>query len=226
MRKKIVMTAGVLAIAGASASSACAQSSSLLQHDLPAPAGAVLHLSDASWIYQELPPPPREIQKYDIITVRVDEKSTVTSKGSMDRKRNGTFDAQVKSWFTQHGLTAKASSPSGGEPSASVSLDSQLKAEAEVKSSDGLSFTISAMVLEIRPNGTLVIEGHRRLKVNDENWELKLTGTIRKEDVPPNNLVTSDKIADLDLSKTEAGDVRDGYNRGWFLKAYDKHKPF
>ncbi len=227
MRKRIIVCGGAVLIAGLSASNVRAQSSSLLQRDIPACANAPLHLSDTSWSYQEPPPPPRKIQKYDILTVRVDEKSVVTSKGSLDRKRNGTFDAEVKSWFTLHGLTLKASTPVV-TPSGNVTLDSQLKAEAEVKSADSLVFNISVMVLEIRPNDTLVIEGHKILKVNDENWELSLTGTISADDIPPDRRspILSEKIANLDLCKREAGDVRDGYNRGWMTKFYDKVKPF
>ncbi len=227
MRKKIIVVGGALVIASFSASGALAQTSSLLQRDIPTVSAAPLRLSDTSWSYQEAPPPPKKIQKYDILTIRVDEKSTVTSKGSLDRTRNGAFDAEVKSWFNLKGLTLRSTTPAV-PPSANVTLDSQLKAEAGIKSSDGLAFNISVMVLEIRPNDTLVIEGHKILKVNDENWELSLTGTISADDIPSDRhaLIMSEKIANLDLCKREAGDVREGYNRGWVTKFYDKVKPF
>ena len=113
-----------------------------------------------------------------------------------------------------------------GEPRIRASLNNQLKSEMGLETADGMRFRISASVVDIRPNGNLVIEAHRTITNNNEVWEQSLSGIVRREDVLPNNTVLSEKIADLQICKNEQGHVRDAYRRGWFLRIIDKYKPF
>jgi flagellar L-ring protein precursor FlgH len=89
-----------------------------------------------------------------------------------------------------------------------------------------MKFRISCRVVDIRPNGNLVIEGRRTVHNNSEVWEQSLTGEVRPKDVLPNNTVLSENVAELRIDKREAGHVRDGYRRGWLLKWLDKWQPF
>ena len=81
-------------------------------------------------------------------------------------------------------------------------------------------------MVDIRPNGNLVIEGRRTIRNNNEVWEQALTGVIRAGDVMPNNTVLSENIAEMRVYKREAGNVRDGYRRGWLMKWLDAYQPF
>jgi flagellar L-ring protein precursor FlgH len=89
-----------------------------------------------------------------------------------------------------------------------------------------MKFRITAEVIDIRPNGTLVLEGRRTIRANEEVWELSLGGVIRPEDVLPDNTVLSEDVADLRIIKREKGHVVDGYQRGWLLKWLDHYQPF
>jgi flagellar L-ring protein precursor FlgH len=91
---------------------------------------------------------------------------------------------------------------------------------------DSLKFRIAARIVDIRPNGNLVIEAHRQIRNNEEVWQQSLTGIIRREDVLPNNTVLSEDIAELQIDKREIGHVREGYRRGWLTRFYDRYAPF
>jgi flagellar L-ring protein precursor FlgH len=93
-------------------------------------------------------------------------------------------------------------------------------------SRDAMKFTIACEVVDVRPNGTLVIEGRRSVRNNEEVWDAALTGVVRPEDLLPNNTVRSENIAELRVYKRELGHVRDAYRRGWFLKWLDLFQPF
>ena len=67
-----------------------------------------------------------------------------------------------------------------------------------------------------------MVEGHRKIQVNDEEWEFSLTGIVRPEDLMPNNTVPSKKIANLRIYKRQAGHGRDGIRRGWLQKWMDE----
>ncbi|HEU0068947.1 MAG TPA: flagellar basal body L-ring protein FlgH, partial [Nitrospiraceae bacterium] len=105
-------------------------------------------------------------------------------------------------------------------------LQQILRASSEVESRESLTLNIACTIADIRPNGDLILEGHKQIRVNDDVWEVSLSGICRHEDVGPDNVVLSRNIVDLMLDKRERGGVRDGYKRGWLLRWMDEWQPF
>jgi flagellar L-ring protein precursor FlgH len=202
-----------------------AQNSSLYKQDIPATQGKAMTLQNTSWLYQKIEP-PKEIKLHDIVTVVVDEKNQLISEGQIQRRRTAQYDAQLKNWIQLDGLNAEASNPADGLPRATGNLNVQNQAQMELETRGALLFRIAATVVDIRPNGTMVIEARRTVHNNEERWEENLTGIIRREDILPNNTVLSEDIAELSIFKRELGHVRDGYKRGWFTLWFDKFGPF
>jgi flagellar L-ring protein precursor FlgH len=199
-----------------------AQSASLfgIPGDRPA-----LTLSENSWCFQQVEP-PKQIQKEDIITVIVKENSQVLSEGEVDRRKRSNIDAQLQDWIRFDGLSLKPAPQADGDPRIRGYLNSQLRSEMELDTSELLQFRIAVTVVEVKPNGTLVLEAHQQIRNNNEVWERKLTGLVAREDVLPNRTVLSEKIANLKIEKCEQGHVRDGYKRGWLTRWIDRWKPF
>ena len=186
-----------------------------------------LTLAGGDWTYIPLPEPKR-LKMNDIITVVVDEKSQVISEGEMDRKKKASLKAVLKDWIVPDGnsLAIRPDPQSSGDPKIDGQWDNKYKAQADFESRDAIKFNIAAHVVDIRPNGTLVVEGRRTIHNNEEKWEFSLTGVIRPEDVLPNNTVQSENVAELRINKRESGHVRDGYRRGWLLQWLDRYQPF
>ena len=65
-------------------------------------------------------------------------------------------------------------------------------------------------VTEVRANGDLVIEGDRKITINEEEEFLSLKGVVRPEDIGPGNLVYSTDIAEADISYKGKGVVTSG----------------
>jgi flagellar L-ring protein precursor FlgH len=101
-----------------------------------------------------------------------------------------------------------------------------MQSQAVFEAKDSMKLQIACNVVDIRPNGNLIIEGRRTIKNNEDTWEYSLGGEIRAEDVLPNNTVLSQNVSNMRLVKREEGHVRDGYRRGWFLQWLDKYQPF
>ncbi len=173
-------------------------------------------------------PEPRVVKLNDIITVMVDEKSQVISEGDMDRRKKTSLQAALKDWviFSPVSLGIRPDPQSNGPPKIDGEWNNKYKAQADFESRDAVKFNLSARVVDVRPNGTLVIEGRRVIKNNEDTWEFSLTGVIRPEDVKPNNTVQSEKVAEMRLIKRESGHVRDGYRRGWLMEWLDRYQPF
>jgi len=80
-----------------------------------------------------------------------------------------------------------------------------------------LSTTISARVVEVTPNGTLVVEGTKDIAVNSEKQTIVLSGLIRPVDLTPSNTVRSDQVANLHIKVNGKGVVGDAIKRPFIL---------
>ena len=184
-----------------------------------------LTLATNSWTYRTVEPPP-EIELYDIITIIVDEKSQVISEGEMDRRKKSNFNAVLKDWVLLRNWNLIPDPQSKGDPTISAEWNNKLRSEAGMETQEAMKSRIACRVVDIRPNGNLVLEGHSSIRVNSEAWDFSLTGEIRPDDVQPNNTVLSENVANLRIHKREEGHTRDGYRRGWLLKFLDTYQPF
>jgi flagellar L-ring protein FlgH len=182
-------------------------------------------LDKFSWTYQR-PVEPHPIRLHDIITVQVDEKSVVNSQGIMDRKKKGYGDLKLPNWILLKGLSVIPDPQTAGAPHVRGEVDNKLQSQAVFSARDWMKLQIACNVVDIRPNGNLVLEGRRTIKNNEDTWEYSLSGEIRAEDVLPNNTVLSQNVSNMRMVKREEGHVRDGYRRGWFLQWLDKYQPF
>jgi flagellar L-ring protein precursor FlgH len=181
-------------------------------------------LAEASWHYQP-PEEPRELKLNDLIVVLVEEKSQVTSEGEMDRRKKADGTFVLKDWIGLDGLAIRPDPQSEGEPAIAGEMQSKYRAESELETRDSMKFRIACRVVDIRPNGNLVLEGRRSIQNNNDAWEMWLIGTVRPEDVLPNNTVLSEDVAELRIIKRESGHVRDGYRRGFFMRFLDYFSP-
>jgi flagellar L-ring protein precursor FlgH len=184
-----------------------------------------LTLNNDGWTFQK-PLAPTPIQLRDIVTVIINQQSVVISEGEIDRKKKAHGDLILKDWIFLKGLSAFPNQMASGDPHIRGEIDNKMRAESSLETRDSIKFRLGCEVVDIRPNGNLVIEGRASIRNNEEVWDYALTGEIRPKDILPNNTIQSDSIANLRLEKRELGHVRDGYRRGWMLKWMDRHQPF
>jgi len=188
--------------------------------------GSGLTLERASWMYQA-PPEPRPVRLHDIITVLVDEKSVVISEGEIDNRKKASLDAVLNDWILLKNMAMIPDPQSAGEPQIKGKIDKKYRSEEGLETRDSMIFRVAVTVVDIRPNGNLVVEGTRSIQNNEEVWEYSLSGEVRPEDLnKQTNSVRSENVAALRIIKREAGHVRDGYRRGWLQKVMDGYQLF
>ena len=185
-------------------------------------------LEECSFLYRQLPPEarPRELEVNDIVTVLVDYRSQFLSEGDAESRKTASLAAVLADWIRLENGNLKPAPQSDGDPTITANLNSQFRAQSDVELRDSLTFSIAARIVDIRPNGNLVIEAHQTIQNNEENWRISLTGVVRREAIQADRTVSSDSIYDMKLFKNEIGQVRDGYARGWLGRFYDRYKPF
>jgi flagellar L-ring protein precursor FlgH len=203
---------------GVSATSGSAQDASLLL--VPPPAEeqqpGQLTLENSSFIYRKLPPEAeqRELQLHDLVVVLVDYRSSMLSEGDAEARRTTNLNAVLADWLAFDGKDIFPAPQSRGNLRVNGSLNSQFRAESEMELEDALTFRIAAEVVDIRPNGNLVLEARREIRINEEVWQQSLTGVVRRQSIGPDRTVSSDEVHELRIEKRERGFINDSYSRG------------
>ena len=107
-------------------------------------------------------------------------------------------------------------------------LDAQRGFEGggEMRNEEKITTTISARVMEVLPNGNLLIEGQRALSVMGEDMQYILTGTVRPNDISRDNTIRSTAIADLSVQYTSTGPITKTQKKGIFDTLVDFINPF
>lgn len=212
-----VSPSGQMPLAGPSAQSASPQ--------LGWPSEPALALSQASRIY--VPPAPvRTFAINDIVTIRVDELARMRAEGAAENRKNSLYDAILKDWIALSGGALKPAAQADGDPRVTGQLNQLYRADASIESRESLTFNIAASIVDIRPNGNLVLEAHKTIWVNENSFEYALSGTCRAADIGPDNVLLSRDLLDPQIRKTERGRLRDGYRRGWFQRWWEEFQLF
>ena len=81
-------------------------------------------------------------------------------------------------------------------------------------------------VVDVLPNGNLVIEGAKVIKANKQTMYAYMRGVVRQRDVRADNTVVSTDIADALVEFIPEGELTEAERKGWLLRAWDRVKPF
>lgn len=181
-------------------------------------------LRDYSWHYIATPQ-PRIIKEQDLITILVKEISEVSVASRFDRQRRSTLLAELKE-FIRLGDTGNLVNAADNEPTIDANLAGRLTSDGRVNEIEEVIYRIAATVVDVLPNGNLVIEARKDIQTNKEVWTYTLTGTIRSQDINRDNTALSENIANLQIKKTQSGKVYDSTKRPWGTRLYDLLFPF
>lgn len=196
----------------------------VVQQPVVSPILAPPTVKDYSLIYID-EPEPREYKIHDIVTVIVSEKSEVTLNSRFNRQRTGQLTAELKE-FVKIGPEGNLENAAANSPTIDASLAGRLQNSGQVTEQEGITYRIAATVVDILPNGNMVLEARKEIDANGDAWEYRLTGTIRFEDILTNNTVLSENVANLQIAKKQRGRIRNSTGMAWGLKLYDLIRPF
>jgi flagellar L-ring protein precursor FlgH len=186
----------------------------------------VLKMSEVS-LFAVRQPKPRVLKKHDLVQIIIREESQFSSKGTTDLKKNSDLDAKIDSFVKLNlaNLALKGTTPVI-TPEIKAEFSRNFKGDASVDRSDTMTARIGAEVLDVKPNGTIVVQARKRIKNDEEEQEFVLTGICRAEDVLIDNTVLSTQLHDLDVCRKTKGAVLDTNRRGFVPRLLDMINPF
>ena len=152
----------------------------------------------------------------DILTVMLQESTNATNKAATNTKKEAgvTLDSPI--------VFGKGITKNGTDLlNVGVSADRSFKGEGDTSQSNSLSGTISVTVSEILPNGNMMIRGEKLLTLNQGVEHIRLSGIVRPQDISPDNIVASSKIANAQIIYGGQGTLAETNTKGWLQRFVD-----
>lgn len=172
-------------------------------------------------------PDPSRIGVNDQVTVIVRISKTATTSSKLESKKDWKHEWELQKWIKlsdENGLLPALFEQ--GNPAVGFDAKDDWGGDGKYDRKDELTTRIQATVIDVKPNGLLVLEARNEVDFGEEGYDLTLTGTCRSQDVTPQNTVLSSQIADLRVDVKETGAVKDATRRGWLKKGVDFMRPW
>jgi flagellar L-ring protein precursor FlgH len=147
----------------------------------------------------------------DIITIVVNENASAVASGVTNTSRKSSAQSGLT------GLVGSLPATSRLTNLLNSTNNQQLQGQGQTSRNMTLSTTISALVLDVSPNGTLMVEGKKDIAVNSEKQTITVRGLVRPADLTPANTVLSTQVADLQVHVNGKGVVGDAIKRPFIL---------
>jgi flagellar L-ring protein FlgH len=159
----------------------------------------------------------------DTLTITVSEKSDASKEASTKTGRYKDNSAD----FSFAGLAVGGQSLwKDVKTGYTGKFDNNFKGSGVTTKTDTMTAYMTATVIDILPNGNLLIRGSRWTKVNEELQQIILEGIVRPVDVNRNNEILSQRIADAKIFFVGKGPVSTQQRPGWLGQLFDIINPF
>ena len=175
----------------------------------------------------------------DILTIVVSEDTSTQQTARIKTYENtqggtGIFPAlnATLNGFVQ-ALPSWLSKQSGGTvdegdvtiPTLDIAAKSEWNGGGDTQNTLTLTNRTAVTVVDVLPNGNLVVEGAKIIRAGQESQYAYMRGIVRPIDIASDNTVPSTKIADAQVEFIPEGELTEAQKKGWLVRIWDKIKP-
>jgi flagellar L-ring protein precursor FlgH len=149
----------------------------------------------------------RAMRPHDLVSVVVSESLAASTDGTVKNSRASNANSSISALFwTLHAGNAL-------QNLINQTSSSGLNAQGTSATNSSLSTTFGGQVIEVLPNGMLVIEAARQVEFSQQTQTIVLRGLVRPEDISQQNQVLSTAISSLELEVRGKGIINDYTHR-------------
>jgi flagellar L-ring protein FlgH len=156
----------------------------------------------------------------DIVTIQVAESTSASSSAAAANAKESSLSAGVTAFSGLEKKVKELPNVVAG------STSGKYKASGTTSRDTSVTTYLSARVVDVLPNGYLVLDAVKDIRINNENQSLHVTGIARPEDISRSNVIQSSALAQMTLNVQGKGVVSQTLSPGWLYKILMGILPF
>ncbi|MEM8738210.1 MAG: flagellar basal body L-ring protein FlgH [Planctomycetota bacterium] len=173
-----------------------------------------------------LAPAPKTFAVHDMVTIIVREETQTSFTATLETEKESEFTGEIADFprFQLSDLVDFQLLPNtfpDGIVSLDVTGESEFEGEGDYANQQTLIARLQATIIDVKPNGSVVLEARKSIRSDDEHYTLVATGVCRVDDITPDNHILSTQIADLFIDKQHAGHLKKAADKGLFTQIMD-----
>lgn len=162
----------------------------------------------------------------DIITILIIESVNASNSAGLNTDKKTQTDAGIQGFDDFFGMNHLFGRPVSADPQFGVNAENKFDSGGASHRSSAITGTISGQITEILPNGNLRIEASQSLLINDEKNMAIIIGTIRPQDVSPQNTILSSQVSNAEIRYEGRGPLSTQQKRGIITEVLEYIWPF
>jgi flagellar L-ring protein precursor FlgH len=161
----------------------------------------------------------------DILTIIIQENNGATRQNNTTTSKKTSLNAAIASFLYPPSATGLLSKK-GQLPAMNYTSDAEFAGGGSINNAETITAQVAVRVVDVLPNGNMVIEGTLRTAFSGEKQDAIVRGVVRPDDVSANNTLYSYNVADATIQFISKGTITDAQKKGWFTRVWDKLSPF
>jgi flagellar L-ring protein precursor FlgH len=200
-----------------------------------------------SWPMPETPPPQKQYANSlwqpgaraffrdgraarvgDILKVSIKINDKLQFNNQTEGKRTSVDQANAPSVLGLGSKIVHFLPGSTADPAGLLSVNGNLdtKGTGTISRQDVITTQIAVMVMQMLPNGNMVINGKQEVTMNKDVREVSVKGVVRPQDIKSDNTIDSAQIAEARIVYTGRGQLNDMQEPRWGGQIIDAISPF
>ncbi len=155
----------------------------------------------------------------DTVTIQIVEALTASQVSASTSNRNSTIDSAITAlpFNSLQGL---------GKLGIGAKTNNDFSGKGGTQSANTFSGSITTTVIEVMPNGHLVVAGEKQIGVNQNVDVLRFSGTVDPRLVQPGSIISSTQVANVRVESRGRGAQGEAQTVGWLSRFFLSLHPF
>lgn len=145
----------------------------------------------------------------DILTIVINESSSASRSGNASNSK--TSSTSVSAGV---GLFTFLNDASAGN-------SDSFQAKGSITNTNKVTGKITVQVVEVQPNGNLVVSGTQKIKQNGEEQSITISGIVRPDDIAADNTISSNLVANAQLYVDGKGPIAGKQRQGIITQLFN-----
>jgi flagellar L-ring protein precursor FlgH len=178
----------------------------------PEPNGSIFHAGRSIRLFED----NKAFRVGDVLSVTLAESTNASKSAETSTNKDDQLDMSASAIFgrapTINGTLALTNAFDG---------EREFSGKGDSAQSNSLSGEISVTVVDVLPNGNLVVRGEKIIGLNQGSEFIRISGLVRPQDVSTDNIVVSSKIANSRIFYGGGGVIAESNTKGWLSRFFD-----